>query len=330
MEGTMSHRGICAGLAVILAALFATPALATPPGRNGMIVWQQESARSPVRLWVANPDGSGARQVFRGSSRQAEFEGTFSTMEPNVVFFSRGAHPFRPFSEDIYRGDLATGAVTRVLGAKTADIAPTVSPDGARLAYFAVTRARLDEDAPPPPQRIHVANVDGTADHAVTPRGVLALDPDWSPDGTRIAYTEARVVGDRADNRLMIVNADGTGRRALTQYRGRNEINPKWTPDGQTIVFEHLREPGRRSSIMAMPSAGGSPRVVYDSAGWDTNPIPSPDGTRILFTSDRHRPARDRINPRFELYTMAVDGSDVVRLTNNRRIDFFPDWQRLR
>jgi hypothetical protein len=26
---------------------------------------------------------------------------------------------------------------------------------------------------------------------------------------------------------------------------------------------------------------------------------------------------------------MAVDGSDVVRLTNNRSIDFFPDWQRL-
>jgi Tol biopolymer transport system component len=69
--------------------------------------------------------------------------------------------------------------------------------------------------------------------------------------------------------------------------------------------------------------------VVYDSPGWDTNPIPSPDGTRILFTSDHDRRARDRINPGFEVYTMAVDGSDVVRLTNNRSIDFFPDWQRL-
>ncbi len=325
----MVHRRIGAGSALILATLLATPALATPPGRNGLIVWQRESAGSPPRLWVANPDGSGARQVFRGSSRQAEFEGTFSPTEPSVLFFSRGANPFRPFSEDVYRGDLSTGTVTRVRGAKTADIAPTVSPDGARLAYFAVTRARLGEDAPPPPQRIHVANVDGTAARPVTPRGVLALDPDWSPDGTRIVYTEVRVVGGRADNRLTIINADGTGRRALTRYGGRNEINPKWTPDGQTIIFEHLRQAGRRSSIMAMPSAGGSPRLIYDSRGWDTNPIPSPDGTRILFTSDRHRRARDRINPRFELYTMAVDGSDVVRLTNNRSIDFFPDWQRL-
>jgi Tol biopolymer transport system component len=325
----MSHRRIGVGSALILAVLLATPAMATPPGRNGMIIWQRESADSPVRLWVANPDGSGARQVFRGSRRQADFEGTFSPTDPAVVFFSRGAYPFRPFTEDLYRGDLATGAVTRVRGARTADIAPTVSPDGTRLAYFAVTRARLAEDAPPPPQRIHVANIDGTAARAVTPRGVLALDPDWSPDGTRLVYTEARIVGNRADNRLAIVNADGTGRLALTRYRGRNEINPKWTPDGQTIVFEHLREGGRRSSIMAMPSTGGSPRTLYDSPGWDTNPIPSPDGTRILFTSDHDRRGRDRINRGFELYTMAVDGSGVVRLTNNRSIDFFPDWQRL-
>ena len=325
----MFHRCAGAGSALILAVLLATPAMATPPGRNGMILWQRETDPSPPRLWVANPDGSGARQVFRGSRRQAEFEGTFSPTDPNAVFFSRGAFPFRPFVEDLFRGDLSTGAVTRVRGARTADIAAAVSPDGTRLAYFAVTRARLAEDAPPPPQRIHVANLDGTAARAVTPRGVLALDPDWSPDGTRLVYTEARPVGDRADNRLAIVNADGTGRRALTRYGGRNEINPKWTPDGQTILFENLRERGRRSSIMAVPFSGGSPRTLYDSPGWDTNPIPSPDGTRILFTSDRDRRGRERINSGFELYTMAVDGSPVARLTNNRSFDIFPDWQRL-
>jgi Tol biopolymer transport system component len=324
----MSHRRIGAGSALIITALVAAPAVATPPGRNGMIIWQRESG-GPPRLWVANPDGSSARQVFRGTARQADFEGTFSPTDPNVVFFSRGAFPFRPFREDLYRGDLASGAVTRVRGARTADIGPSVSPDGTRLAYFAVTRGRLAEDAPPPPQRIHVANIDGSAARAISPRGVLAIDPEWSPDGTRLVYTEARPVGERADNRLAIVNADGSGRRVLTRFRGINEINPKWMPDGQTIVFERLRETGRRSSIMAMPAAGGSPRTIYDSPGWDTNPIPSPDGTRILFTSDRDRRGRERINRGFELYTMALDGSDVVRLTNNRSIDFFPDWQRL-
>jgi Tol biopolymer transport system component len=325
----MSHHRISAGVALILAFALVAPAAATPPGHNGLIVWQREPRDGPPRLWVASPDGSGARQVFRGSARQSEFEGTFSPVDPNVLFLSRGAFPFRPFAEDLYRGDLTTGAVTRVLRARTADVAPAVSPDGTMLAYFAVTPAPLDEDSPPPPQRLSLVGIDGTGARAITPRRVFAVDPDWSPDGTRIVYTELRPVRGGADNRLAIINADGTGRRALTAYGGRDELNPKWAPDGQTILFEELRETGRRSRIMAMPSAGGSPRVIYDSPGWDTNPVPSPDGTRILFTSDQHRRGRDRLNPGFEIYTMAVDGSNVVRLTDNRSLDFFPDWQRL-
>ena len=323
------HRLAAAGFALILSALLATPALATPPGRNGLIVWQREAREVPPRLWVANPDGTGARQVFRGSRRQAEFEGAFSPTDPNLLVFSRGAVPFRPFVEDLYRGDLRTGAVTRIPGPNRADIAPTVSPDGTRLAWFVVPRAPFGEDEPPPPQRIVVANIDGSGLRALTPRRGLTLDPDWSPDGTRIVYTEARVAGDEIDNRLAVMNADGSGRRALTRYGGASEINPKFAPDGRTITFERLREGGRRSAIMAMPSTGGAARVVYDSRGWDTNPIPSPDGTRILFSSDQHRPSRERINSNFELYTMAADGTGATRLTRNRSADIFPDWQRL-
>jgi hypothetical protein len=54
-------------------------------------------------------------------------------------------------------------------------------------------------------------------------------------------------------------------------------------------------------------------------ARWDAHPL----------HQRRDRRSRDRINRGFELYTMAVDGSAVVRLTNKRSIDFFPDWQRL-
>ncbi len=321
---------VTAGLTVLVAASFATPASATPPGSNGMIIWLREVAQGPPRMWVANPDGSGARHIFRGSARQAELSGAFSPTEPNVVFFSRGPFPPRPFAEDLYRGDLVTGTVTRVRGAKTADVAPTVSPDGTRLAYLAITPGRLAPDAPPPPGRIHVANIDGTGARAITPRAGFPDEPDWSPDGTRIAYTEARFRGREVMIRLAVVNADGTGRRVLTRYNSsRLDLSPKWTPDGQTIVFERLRETGRRSAIMAMPSAGGSPRTIYDSPGWDTDAVPSPDGTRIVFSSDRDRRGRERHNAGFELYTMAIDGSDVVRLTNNRSIDTVPDWQRL-
>jgi Tol biopolymer transport system component len=70
-------------------------------------------------------------------------------------------------------------------------------------------------------------------------------------------------------------------------------------------------------------------RHRLSTKAWETNPIPSPDGTRILFTSDRDRRGPDRLGPGFEVYTMAVDGTGIVRLTKNRAPDIFPDWQRL-
>lgn len=317
-------------LPLALAASMATPAVATPPGSNGKLVWQREAPNTFPRLWIAEPDGSGARQAFSGGRRHGEFEGTSSPTDANLFFFSRTGRT--PFSEDIYRGNLATGETQRVTTATSADIAPTVSPDGTRLAWFAVPRPRrLDPDRPPPPERIVVAGLDGSGLRAITSARRRSIDPDWSPDGKRIVYTELRLVGRSRPPlyRLAIVNADGTGRRALTPFRRPELLNPKFTPDGQTIVLERAQERGTRSDIVAMGANGGPLRTILATRAWETNPVPSPDGTRIAFTSDRDRRGRDRLGPGFEVYTMAVDGSDIRRITDNRRADVFPDWQRL-
>jgi Tol biopolymer transport system component len=324
-----SVRSVFTG--VLLLALLAVvpfPAEATAPGRNGAIVWQRESPTGP-RLWIANADGSAARQVFSSGRKGGEVEAAFSPADPNLVFFSRFSNA--PFSEDIYSGNLTTGAVTRIIGARSADVAPAVSPDGTRIAYFAVRRPRrLSSDELPPPERIHVAAVDGSGARALTPANRRSVDPDWSPDGGRLVYMETRFVSrQRAQSRLVVMNADGTARRAITAFGGPDELNPKWTPDGQTILFERRQERGTRSDILAVSPNGGPQRTILATNAWETNPVPSPDGTRIAFGSDRDRRGRERLGPGFEIYTMAVDGTDIVRVTNNRRPDIWPDWQRL-
>lgn len=315
--------------ASVLASLaLAAPAGGTPPGSNGLIGWQREKPSGYPQLRVANPDGSEARTVLQGPRRTGELELTFSPTDPDLVVFTR--FTAGPFTADLFRGNLATGRVKRLGRPRSADIAPTVSPDGTTIAYFGVRRPRrVDPNSLGPPERIRLIGINGEDPRAITPPNLRGIDPDWSPDGTRFVYTEARLRPRSVQNRIVVMNVDGTGRRPLSAYGGPNEVNPKWMPDGQTIVFEQLRDRGNRSDIASIPASGGPIRKILGSRAWETNPVPSPDGSRIVFSGNLDRRGGGRLSDNFELYTMDVDGSDIVRITNNRRPDIFPDWQRL-
>jgi Tol biopolymer transport system component len=322
------RRAVFTAVASAAAALAVVDsASATPPGSNGAIAWTRLSRQAPPRVVVAAADGSGAHVVFAGRARST-LEPAFSPVDPNVLFFARGIN--RPYSEDLFRGDLTTGAATMIVRTTGADFAPTVSPDGTRVAYFTAPRPRrITRTAVGAPERVYVAAPDGSGRRALTPPGKRSFDPDWSPDGTRLVYDEVRIRGRQAGNRIMVMDADGTGRRALTSYGGVDEVNPKWMPDGRSIVFERIRDGGDHSDIAALDVATGAQRTILATAAWETNPIPSPDGTRIVFSSDRDHRGRERVSAGVELYTMAPDGTGITRLTTNRSPDVFPDWQRL-
>jgi Tol biopolymer transport system component len=311
-------------LAVGLVGLAPVMAFATPPGTNGQIAWQRETNTAPPQLWVANPDGSQARAVFAVADALA-FEPAFSPVNANALAFTRPTQ--KPFSEEIFLGDLATGQVRRVTNSKNASIAPTFSPDGERIAFFSVAPPKGNR--PPGPERIVVMNSDGTGRRFVTPGNRSSIDPDFSPDGTRIVYCESRFGRLSVDNRLMVMSADGSRRRAVTAYGGRRELNPKWLPDGSGIVFESLNRRSLKSDIERIGLDGQGRRTVLGTSAFETNPVPSPDGTRIVFTSDRDRRGPTRLGPGFEVYTATLDGTNIVRLTTNKERDLFPDWQRL-
>jgi Tol biopolymer transport system component len=110
----------------------------------------------------------------------------------------------------------------------------TWSPDGTRIAFashpgdgnWAVWAMRRDGS-----ERRHLT-------HPVLrpPAGAHGDAPaDWSPDGSRILYS-SEVRGDRE---LFVMNADGSGKRRVTSWRG-GDSPQAWLPDGR-IVFAHYR-----------------------------------------------------------------------------------------
>ena len=81
-------------------------------------------------------------------------------------------------------------------------------------------------------------NPDGTEQTNLTNTPDLTeREPSWSPDGSRIAFVEVGDFG--VINRLMVMNADGSARTAVTPEPS-HQFGPTWSPDGTMLAFVRL------------------------------------------------------------------------------------------
>ncbi|MCC6653460.1 MAG: S9 family peptidase [Candidatus Eisenbacteria bacterium] len=122
-------------------------------------------------------------------------------------------------------------------------------------------------------------------------------DPQISPDGTRIAFTQVSVDAEEDQYRthLWLADVPATGAapapaRQLT-YSGRDS-QPRWSPDGATLAFVRKPNADDPAQIHLLPVAGGEARALTTLKGGASSPCWSPDGTRIAFLSG-HNPALD-------------------------------------
>jgi Tol biopolymer transport system component len=130
-------------------------------------------------------------------------------------------------------------------------------------------------------------------DHTARP-GADERDPAYSPDGTRLAYTEYTDAG----SRVIVADAEGRGATPLTGLApSERERDPAWSPDGSMIALTHavpLGE-GYRSSVRIVRVADGlalgEVQVPAPLAGEDVQPAWSPDGSRIALVRTASRTA---------------------------------------
>jgi Tol biopolymer transport system component len=130
--------------------------------------------------------------------------------------------------------------------------------------------------------------IDGTGLERLTPWRLNASDPDWSPNGRRIAFDSGDAGGRTGGGgNIYVMRADGSRRTKLTdhpQLRRGDPFdvanNPVWSPSGTRIMFTRFLPDATR--LVAMKPNGSGKHVVIggrfgrrnflNKVDWGTHP----------------------------------------------------------
>jgi Tol biopolymer transport system component len=173
---------------------------------------------------------------------------------------------------------------------------------------------------------IWVMNPDGTGQTNLTNTpDVSETGPEWSPDGTRIAYT--RYIGSYAYD-IWVMNADGANPVRLTD-EPVYQTALSWSPGGTRIAFVRL-VPGQVIStqfdIFVMDADGSNPVNITNSDTDELDPAWSPDGGRIAFAGVRVVDSPEGPGGDWQIVTANPDGTDEAILTLATQEDRAPAW----
>lgn len=190
------------------------------------------------------------------------------------------------------------------------------------------------------------------------------VEPQWSPDRSRIAYVHH---GQPRNPDVWLMDPDGSDKVRLTTGRP-DDVYPRWSPDGSHIAWVKVRRSGGSARVYVMHPDGADKMAVSPERHRAAQPEWSPDGRSIayvhhprctdcpgdgeIFVVDGHSPGPARrltdndvheVYPAWspdgsriafardtgdsaDLFTMAPDGSDVRQLTSVDGYAFLPRW----
>ncbi len=227
------------------------------------------------------------------------------------------------------------------------------SPDGKLLAY---TITRYDRPGRPWSQ-MWVMDLATKRSVRMGGENDGSGGPVWSPDGKWIAYSGTA----EGKQGLVMAHPDGTGATFLAEVTGTNAplpsqgANVTWSPDSKQIAFisatpgpetaaasgdpmvitRYMYKPdagegfthfndNRRLHIFIVDVATKRVRQLTDGEYYEHSIDWSPDGSEILFISDRSPNADQFFN--YDIFTVKPSDGSIRRITATENAEYYPKW----
>lgn len=288
-------------------------------GQNAEAYWNPDGtrlvyqARLPgypdEQIFVMNADGSGKKLLSTGLGRCTC---SYFTPDERYVYFSsthlRNEGPQKPVDMskgyvwmvnpdfELFRRDMASGQIERVLSRDGYIAETTISPDGS----FMVFTGSFDGDL-----EIYRANLDGTDVRRLTHEFGYDGGPFVSWCGTKIVYRRDNLETEEArktysellkqnlvrpgDLDIWIMDADGSNKRRVTNLGGAS-FAPFLHPNGRQIVFSSsFHSANRREFDLFVVNVDGTGlRQITFTPEFDGFPMFSRDGKKLVWSSNRY------------------------------------------
>jgi TolB protein len=180
--------------------------------------------------------------------------------------------------------------------------------------YFDTRVVFIDESGPREARqkRLAIMDQDGAGLRYLSDGRSIALTPRFSPTRQEITYMSY----ESGQPQVYLLQIE-TGQRELVGNFPGMTFAPRFSPDGVKVIMSLLRDDGN-SNIFSMDLRSRTVTRLTNSASIDTSPSYSPDGSQVVFTSDR--------GGRAQIYAMGADGSGQKRISFGDGTYSTPVW----
>lgn len=275
-------------LGLVMAFAIRAPSHADPDSSSSSLIVFSSNRSGSWKLWTVCPDGSGLKQLLKGTDPAAQdVDPAFSPDGKTILFTSTrgGTGGIWIVSDDGQK-------LEQVCDGDQAEWAP----DGARIAF------RKDHT-------IWTRDLKSGAETQVVPDAFKTCSgPSWSPDGNQIAFA-CRWDG---GNGLFLVAAEGG--KPIKVYDKKGACEPHWSPDGATLVYE------TETHICTIKPDGTKNRLITYYGGVQRYGQWGPEGKQLVFCQGVSEKGP------WELYVVPSGGGTPTKLTDEGS-DMNPDWR---